>query len=241
MNNHRGRPPRSRGGDMRSSYHKNKNNDGVQSLVDYLPQNVIRRRRTPTQKKNLGIGQKRTFDDIIELDSDFFKDVEEADELPENFEIPGPIPDLVDLYTYTPDVTHHGFYRRRRSNNDGARIRTTSTKENEVISSPKERETSSNSKMGITVSDQLSLGSAHVPNTGTVTGTTSGGQIQHNENGTYGQESSSNSNPKPWILKYKIPGPIPDNLDEIMRDQSLLVNFWADIDDCSSCSDSDNE
>lgn len=229
---------------MRSSYHKNKNIDGVQYLVDYLPQNVIRRRRTLTQKKNLGIGQKRTFDDVIKLDSDFFKDVEEADELPENFEIPGPIPDLMDLYTYTPHVTHHGFYRRRRSNNDGARIRTTSTKENEVISSPKERETSSNtnsnSKMRITVSDQLSLGSAHVPNTGTVTGTT-GGHIQHNENGAYGQESSSNSNPKPWILKYKIPGPIPDNLDEIMRDESLLVNFWADIDDCSSCSDSDNE
>lgn len=98
---------------------------------------------------------------------------------------------------------------------------------------------SKNSKMCMTTSGQLSMGSAHVPNNGTVT--TSSDQIQQYENGTDSQESSSNSRSKPWILKYKISEPIPDNLDEIVRDQSLYVNFWADIDDCSSCSDSDNE
>ena len=38
--------------------------------------------------------------DVMEFESDFFRDVPEEDELPLNFEIPGPIPDLVDLYTF---------------------------------------------------------------------------------------------------------------------------------------------
>ncbi|KAM0990427.1 hypothetical protein FF1_008936 [Malus domestica] len=38
--------------------------------------------------------------DMMEFESDFFQDVPEEDVLPLNFEIPGPIPDLVDLYTF---------------------------------------------------------------------------------------------------------------------------------------------
>ena len=38
--------------------------------------------------------------DMMEFQSDFFQDVPEEDVLPLNFEIPGPIPDLVDLYTF---------------------------------------------------------------------------------------------------------------------------------------------
>lgn len=225
MFNNRGRRGRGRGRGKNNINNNNKNNnEDVQALVDYLPQNVIRKRRTSTPKKNLGIGKKRTFDNITELEADFFKDVEEADDLPENYEIPGPIPDLVGLYTYPLDVAYHRLYKRRRSD-DGTR-RSVSRKENEVISATKERETTpnSNSKMGITVSDHLSMGSAHVQNNGTGT---SGEKIQE-----------SNSNPKPWILKYETPRPISDNLDEIMSNQSLFVNFWVDIDDCN---DSDNE
>ncbi|KAK9921821.1 hypothetical protein M0R45_030317 [Rubus argutus] len=74
---------------------------------------------------------------------------------------------------------------------------------------------SKNSKMGMTTSGQLSMGSAHVPNNGTAA--TSSDQIQQCENGTDSQESSSNSRSKPWILKYKIPEPIPEYRTILMK------------------------
>ncbi|KAM0978308.1 hypothetical protein ACFX2I_014225 [Malus domestica] len=44
--------------------------------------------------------QKTRESDMMVFESDFFRDVPEEDELPLNFEIPGPIPDLVDLYAF---------------------------------------------------------------------------------------------------------------------------------------------
>ncbi|KAB2608192.1 hypothetical protein D8674_011360 [Pyrus ussuriensis x Pyrus communis] len=126
-------------------------NDNLQSIIEYLPQNISRKPRSflveglagfPADKKKRSStsqimtqvmdinaqsvhlnsksmnykdnsitnyrkeleiekeNHKTRESDMMEFESDFFRDVPEEDELPLNFEIPGPIPDLVDLYAF---------------------------------------------------------------------------------------------------------------------------------------------
>ncbi|KAM1079489.1 hypothetical protein ACFX2B_014043 [Malus domestica] len=72
--------------------------------------------------------------DIINFESNFFQDVPEEDELPINFEIPGPIPDLVDLYNF--DVPKEAISSTVERQSSPKPIVLTSKIDEEVISSP---------------------------------------------------------------------------------------------------------
>lgn len=72
--------------------------------------------------------------DIINFESNFFQDVPEEDELPINFEIPGPIPDLVDLYNF--DVPEEAISSTTERQSSPKPKVLTSKIDEEVISSP---------------------------------------------------------------------------------------------------------
>lgn len=72
--------------------------------------------------------------DIINFESNFFQDVPEEDELPINFEIPGPIPDLVDLYNF--DVPKEVISSTMERQSSPKPMVLTSKIDEEVISSP---------------------------------------------------------------------------------------------------------
>ncbi|KAM1977762.1 hypothetical protein FF1_014302 [Malus domestica] len=72
--------------------------------------------------------------DIINFESNFFQDVPEEDELPINFEIPGPIPDMVDLYNFDVPKEEKSSTMERQSSPKLMVL--TSKIDEEVISSP---------------------------------------------------------------------------------------------------------
>lgn len=90
-----------------------------------------------------------------------------------------------------------------------------------------------NTSLQYSPSNSLSQNKTKKPIMKTETNFMSQAKRKRSENGEEIKKSASSSTSlasKP-LSEYVIPGPIPDNLEDIMKDDSLLVNFFSNIPD----------